>query len=86
MFRKNNLSKKQLELLRFQAKFCSNKNEAKKANSEIVKYEQSLLNLLLNFVSMFAALLLALVVFNSMYWFDLDLTTNIIFKLLLITI
>lgn len=67
MFRKNNLSKKQLEWLRFQAKFCSNKNEAKKANSEIVKYEQGLLNLLLNFVGMFAALLLALVVFNSMY-------------------
>lgn len=67
MFRKNNLSKKQLEWLRFQAKFCSNKDEAKKANSEIVKYEQGLLNLLLNFVSMFAALLLALVVFNSMY-------------------
>lgn len=57
MFRKNNLSKKRLEWLRFQAKFCSNKNEAKKANSEIVKYEQGLLNLLLNFVSMFAALL-----------------------------
>lgn len=67
MFRKNNLSKKQLEWLRFQAKFCSNKNEAKKANSEIVKYEQGLINLLLNFVGMFAALLLALVVFNSMY-------------------
>lgn len=67
MFRKNNLSKKQLEWLRFQAKFCANKNEAKKANSEIVKYEQGLLNLLLNFVGMFAALLLALVVFNSMY-------------------
>ena len=67
MFRKNNLSKEQLEWLGFQAKFCSNKNEAKKANSEIVKYEQGLLNLLLNFVGMFAALLLALVVFNSMY-------------------
>ena len=67
MFRKNNLSKKQLECLRFQAKFCANKNEAKKANSEIVKFEQGLLNLLLNFVGMFAALLLALVVFNSMY-------------------
>ena len=67
MFRKNNLSKKQLEWLRFQAKFCANKNEAKKANSEIVKHEQGLLNLLLNFVGMFAALLLALVVFNSMY-------------------
>lgn len=67
MFRKNNLSKKQLEWLKFQAKFCSNKNEAKKANSEIVKFEQGLLNLLLNFVGMFAALLLALVVFNSMY-------------------
>lgn len=67
MFRKNNLSKKQLEWLRFQAKFCANKNEAKKANSEIVKYEQGLINLLLNFVGMFAAILLALVVFNSMY-------------------
>lgn len=70
MFRKNNLYKEQLEWLRFQAKFCANKNEAKKANSEIVKYEQDLirlLNLLLNFVGMFAALLLALVVFNSMY-------------------
>lgn len=67
MFRKNNLSKKQLEWLRFQAKFCANKNESKKANSEIVKYEQGLLNLLLNFVGMFTALLLALIVFNSMY-------------------
>lgn len=67
MFRKNNLSKKQLEWLRFQAKFCANKNEAKKANSEIVKFEQGLINLLLNFVGMFTALLLALVVFNSMY-------------------
>lgn len=70
MFRKNNLSKEQIEWLRFQAKFCANKNEAKKANSEIVKYEQGLLRLLsflLNFACMFAALLLALVVFNLMY-------------------
>lgn len=70
MFRKNNLSKKQVEWLRFQAKFCSNKNEAKKANSEIVKYEQGLLRLLsflLDLTGMFTAILLALVVFNSMY-------------------
>lgn len=70
MFRKNNLYKEQLEWIRFQAKFCANKNEAKKANSEIVKYEQGflrLLNFLLNLTSIFIAILLALVVFNSMY-------------------
>lgn len=70
MFRKNNLYKEQVQWLRFQAKFCANKNEAKKANSEIVKFEQGflrLLNFLLNLTGMFAAILLALVVFNSMY-------------------
>lgn len=70
MFRKNNLYKEQVQWLRFQAKFCANKNEAKKANSEIVKFEQGclrLLSFLLNLTGMFAAILLALVVFNSMY-------------------
>jgi hypothetical protein len=70
MFRKNNLYKEHVQWLRFQAKFCANKNEAKKANSEIVKFEQGflrLLNFLLNLTGIFIAILLALVVFNSMY-------------------